>query len=72
MPTQEDVAIAWCEEQQVLLLRIADRLASGAMITGEKQPDGKIVDTSTDTLAQIKSSLASLNRVLPTSASVGD
>jgi hypothetical protein len=35
------------------------------MITGEKQPNGEIVDTSSDTLAQVKASLASLEHLLP-------
>ena len=65
MPNQEDAMIAWCKDQQVLLIRIADRLESGAMITGEKQSDGNVVDTSPETLAQIKSALAALDRLLP-------
>jgi hypothetical protein len=65
MPTQEDAMIAWCKEQQVLLLRIAERLESGAMVTGDKQPNGEVIETSSDTLAQVKSSLASLEHLLP-------
>jgi hypothetical protein len=65
MPSQDDEMSAWCKEQQVLLLRIAERLESGAMVTGEKQPDGKLVDTSAETLARVKSSLASLDHLLP-------
>jgi hypothetical protein len=65
MPSQDDAVNAWCKEQQVLLLQIADRLESGAMVTGEKQPNGEVIDTSTDTLAQVKSSLASLQHLLP-------
>ena len=65
MPTQEDAMIDWCKDQQVLLLRIADRLESGAMITGEEQSDGTAVDTSKETLAQIRAALASLDRLLP-------
>ena len=64
MPTQADAMIAWYKDQQVLLLRMADRLKSGAMITGEKQSDGEVLDTSSETLTQIKSSLASLDRLL--------
>jgi hypothetical protein len=33
------------------------------MVVGEKQPDGKLVDKSPHTLAQIKSSLMSLDRL---------
>jgi hypothetical protein len=65
MPTREDAMIAWCKEQQVLLLRIAERLESGAMVTGDKQPNGEVIETSSDTLAQVKSSLASLEHLLP-------
>ena len=65
MVSQDDALIAWCQEQQVLLLRIAERLESGAMITGDKQPNGEVVDTSPDTLAQVKASLASLNHLMP-------
>jgi len=63
MPTAQDQLVDWCREQQVLLLRIADRLETGSMVVGEKQPDGKLVDNSPETLAQIKSSLTSLDRV---------
>jgi hypothetical protein len=64
MLTAQGQMIDWCKEQQVLLLRIADRLESGTMVIGEKQPDGKLVDNSPKTLAQIKSSLVSLDRLL--------
>jgi hypothetical protein len=64
MQTAQHQIIDWCKEQQVLLLRIADQLESGAMVIGEKQPDGQLVDNSPKTLAQIKSSLTSLDRVL--------
>jgi hypothetical protein len=64
MSTAQDLMIDWCKEQQVLLLRMADRLESGTMVIGEKQPDGQLVDNSPENLAQIKSSLASLDRLL--------
>jgi hypothetical protein len=64
MLTAQDSMIDWCKEQQVLLLRLADRLESGAIVIGEKQPDGKLVDNSPETLAQVKSSLMSLDRLL--------
>ncbi len=35
------------------------------MITGDKQPNGEVVDTSPDTLAQVKASLASLKHLMP-------
>jgi hypothetical protein len=70
MPTQDDPIIAWCKEQQILLLQIAERLESGAMVTGNKQPNGEIIDTSVDTLAKVKSSLASLEHLLPQTTSV--
>ena len=65
MASHEDALIAWCQEQQILLLRLAERLKSGAMITGDKQPNGEVVDTSVDTLAQVKASLASLKHLMP-------
>jgi hypothetical protein len=43
---------------------IADRLEVGSMVVAEKQPDGTLVDSSPATLAQIKSSLTSLDRLL--------
>jgi hypothetical protein len=64
MVTAEHPIVDWCKEQQVLLLRMADQLESGAMVVGEKQPDGKLVDISPQILAQIKSSLMSLDRLL--------
>ena len=64
MLTAQDRIIDWCKEQQVLLLRMAERLESGATVIGEKQPDGKLVDNSPETLAQVKSALASLDRLL--------
>jgi len=44
MVSQDDALIAWCQEQQILLLRIAERLESGAMITGDKQPNYALID----------------------------
>jgi hypothetical protein len=35
------------------------------MVTGDKQPNGEVIETSSDTLAQVKSSLASLEHLLP-------
>jgi hypothetical protein len=39
-------------------------LESGATVVAEKQPDGSLVDNSPHTLAQIRSSLMSLDRLL--------
>jgi hypothetical protein len=64
MPTAQDQMVGWCQEQQVLLLRLADQLENGATVVAEKQPDGSLVDNSPQTLAQIKSSLMSLDRLL--------
>jgi hypothetical protein len=64
MSTAQDQVVNWCKEQQVLLLGIADRLETGKIVVAEKQPDGTLVDNSPATLAQIKSSLTSLDRLL--------
>jgi hypothetical protein len=64
MSTAQDQVVNWCKEQQVLLLGIADRLEAGKIVVAEKQPDGTLVDDSPATLAQIKSSLTSLDRLL--------
>jgi hypothetical protein len=64
MSTAQDQVVNWCKEQQVLLLGIADRLETGKIVVAEKQPDGTLVDDSPATLAQIKSSLTSLDRLL--------
>ena len=64
MPTAQDHIIDWCKEQQVLLLRLAEQLESGATVIAEKQPDGNLVDNSPKTLAQIRASLTSLERLL--------
>ena len=64
MPVTQDGMFGWCQEQKVLLMRLADQLESGATVVAEKQPDGSLVDNSPQTLAQIKSSLASLDRLL--------
>jgi hypothetical protein len=44
MPTQEDAMIAWCKEQQVLLIGIAERFESEAIVRSEKKPNGKLID----------------------------
>jgi hypothetical protein len=64
MPTAQDHMIDWCKEQQVLLLRLADQLESGATVIAEKQADGQLVDKSPKSLAEIKASLTSLERIL--------
>ena len=64
MSTAQEQVVNWCKEQQVLLLGIADRLETGKIVVAEKQPDGTLVDDSPATLAQIKSSLTSLDRLL--------
>ena len=64
MMTGQDQILNWCQEQQVLLVRLADQLESGATVVAEKQPDGSLVDNSPHTLAQIRSSLMSLDRLL--------
>ena len=64
MSTAQDQVVNWCKEQQVLLLGIADRLEAGKIVVAEKRPDGTLVDDSPATLAQIKSSLTSLDRLL--------
>ena len=48
----------------MLLVRLADQLESGATVVAEKQPDGSLVDNSPQTLAQIRLSLLSLDRLL--------
>lgn len=48
----------------MLLLRLADQLETGATVIAEKQADGQLVDNSPKSLAQIKASLTSLERIL--------
>jgi len=64
MTTNQDQILDWCQEHKVLLVRLADALESGDRVVAEKQPDGSLVDDSPRTLAQIKSSLLSLDRLL--------
>ena len=64
MPTAQDHMVDWCKEQQVLLLRLADQLETGATVIAEKQADGQLVDNSPKSLAHIRVSLTSLERIL--------
>jgi hypothetical protein len=64
MPTMMDNLLTWCRTERDSLQQQLDLMERGIMTVGERHAGAPARDTTTETIARVKSSIAELDDIL--------